>query len=129
MARLLRIGLLLFMAIQPTALYAADIRPGPLVVRGDRDFPPYEFINADGQPDGFNIAPLEFGPNCLDASGDKVRCKDKAGNPIIDRLSAAGLQLTPVDADVFAGPFVMHDEANFNDFAFDNEQGGVGIDI
>ena len=70
MARLLYIGLLLFMAIQPTALYAFDLRPGPLVARGDRDFPPYEFINADGQPDGFNIDLLKAIADRLDLDVD-----------------------------------------------------------
>ena len=51
----LRAGLLLLMAIQPLALLAADLPPDPLVARGDRNFPPYEFINANGEPDGFNI--------------------------------------------------------------------------
>ena len=55
MLRLSIAGLLLFMAISPLVLQAADIPKGPLIVRGDRSFPPYEFINESGQPDGFNI--------------------------------------------------------------------------
>jgi two-component system sensor histidine kinase EvgS len=70
MARLLTIGLLLFMAIQSTALYAVDMHTGPLLVRGDRDFPPYEFINADGQPDGFNIDLLRAIADRLDLDVD-----------------------------------------------------------
>ena len=27
----------------------------PIVVGGDRDYPPYEFINTNGKPDGFNV--------------------------------------------------------------------------
>ena len=50
-----RTGLLLLLAIQPLVLQAADIPAEPLIARGDRNFPPYEFINESGQPDGFNI--------------------------------------------------------------------------
>ena len=48
-------GLLLLLAIQPLVLLAADTPAGPLIARGDRNFPPYEFINDYGEPDGFNI--------------------------------------------------------------------------
>jgi ABC-type amino acid transport substrate-binding protein len=41
--------------MQPLVLPAADIPAGPLIARGDRSFPPYEFINESGEPDGFNI--------------------------------------------------------------------------
>jgi signal transduction histidine kinase/ABC-type amino acid transport substrate-binding protein len=50
-----RIGLLLFLAMQPRVVPAADMPAGPLIARGDQSFPPYEFINESGQPDGFNI--------------------------------------------------------------------------
>ena len=52
-------GLLLLLAIQPLVLLAADTPAGPLIARGDRNFPPYEFINEDGEPDGFNIELLK----------------------------------------------------------------------
>jgi PAS domain S-box-containing protein len=55
MTRWLRTGLLLLLAMQPLILTAADIPAVPLIARGDRSFPPYEFINESGQPDGFNI--------------------------------------------------------------------------
>jgi signal transduction histidine kinase len=51
----LRTGLLLLLALKPLVLPAADMPAGPLIARGDRSFPPYEFINARGEPDGFNI--------------------------------------------------------------------------
>lgn len=50
-----RAFLLLLLAIQPTVIQAADVRDGPLIARGDRNFPPYEFVNENGEPDGFNI--------------------------------------------------------------------------
>ncbi len=50
-----RIGLLLFLAMQPLVLPAADMPAAPLIARGDRSFPPYEFLNERGDPDGFNI--------------------------------------------------------------------------
>ena len=50
-----RTGLLLLLAMQPLVLAAADIPAGPLIARGDRNFPPYEFINENGEPDGFNV--------------------------------------------------------------------------
>jgi signal transduction histidine kinase len=55
MTLLFRFGLLLFLAIQPQILPAAENPAVPLIARGDRNFPPYEFINARGEPDGFNI--------------------------------------------------------------------------
>jgi signal transduction histidine kinase/ABC-type amino acid transport substrate-binding protein len=39
----------------PLVLQAADPPQTPLIVRGDRSFPPYTFINESDQPDGFNI--------------------------------------------------------------------------
>ena len=48
-------ALLLLLAMQPLVLQAADMPASPLIARGDRSFPPYEFINARGVPDGFNI--------------------------------------------------------------------------
>ncbi len=59
MVRLLFIGLLLCLANQSPILFAADMGTAPLVARGDRDFPPYEFVNGNGQPDGFNVDLLE----------------------------------------------------------------------
>ena len=51
-----RTGLLLILlAMQPLVLPAADIPTEPLIARGDRSFPPYEFINERGEPDGFNV--------------------------------------------------------------------------
>ncbi|MBC2742826.1 MAG: transporter substrate-binding domain-containing protein [Desulfosarcina sp.] len=55
MTLFLRTGLLLLLAIQPLVLLAADTPAGPLIARGDRNFPPYEFINEKGDLDGFNI--------------------------------------------------------------------------
>jgi len=91
----------------------------------------YQFIVND---DGFALEPLEYGPNCLDANGNKKRCQDEYGHPISDRLAANGTQLGPdaalvAAADVFGGPFTMHDTADFAALGFDDEQGGVGIDI
>ncbi len=37
------------------AVQVAAEESQPLIVRGDRAFPPYEFINDSGVPDGFNI--------------------------------------------------------------------------
>ena len=50
MAMLIRTGLLLLLAMQPLVLWAADIPAVPLIARGDRNFPPYEFINENGEP-------------------------------------------------------------------------------
>jgi signal transduction histidine kinase/ABC-type amino acid transport substrate-binding protein len=55
MARLIRSSLLIGVVLGSLLLLAADIPAAPLIARGDRNFPPYEFINASGQPDGFNI--------------------------------------------------------------------------
>ena len=52
-------GVLLLFAMQPLVLLASDTPAGPLIARGDRNFPPYEFINEDGEPDGFNIELLK----------------------------------------------------------------------
>ena len=66
----LRACLLLLIAIQPLALLAADLPADPLIARGDRNFPPYEFINANGEPDGFNIDLLKAISSRLDMNVD-----------------------------------------------------------
>ncbi len=43
--------LLLTIAMLGACLLQAD----PLIVRGDSNYPPYEFLDEDGQPDGFNV--------------------------------------------------------------------------
>jgi signal transduction histidine kinase/ABC-type amino acid transport substrate-binding protein len=55
MALFFRTSLLICFAFQPLFVLAADTPSATLIARGDRNFPPYEFINANGQPDGFNI--------------------------------------------------------------------------
>ena len=55
MTRWCRTGLMLLLVIQPLVVSAANTPAGPLIARGDQSFPPYEFINERGQPDGFNI--------------------------------------------------------------------------
>ncbi|WP_155316316.1 transporter substrate-binding domain-containing protein [Desulfosarcina alkanivorans] len=47
--------LLACLVVHPMGLPAADTSAAPVIARGDRHFPPYEFLNADGQPDGFNV--------------------------------------------------------------------------
>ena len=43
-------------AIGPSPAAPGQVQsPLPLRVRGDHNYPPYEFINAQGQPDGFNV--------------------------------------------------------------------------
>jgi len=32
-----------------------DYRPGHILVKGDQHYPPFEFINEKGEPDGFNV--------------------------------------------------------------------------
>jgi polar amino acid transport system substrate-binding protein len=48
--------LLVFVCLGAPA--AAEVIPGvtrPVVVGGDRDYPPYEFLDKDGRPAGFNV--------------------------------------------------------------------------
>jgi PAS domain S-box-containing protein len=33
--------------------------PPPIIVRGDQNYPPFEYLNEDGDPDGFNIEILQ----------------------------------------------------------------------
>ncbi|HWI39957.1 MAG TPA: transporter substrate-binding domain-containing protein, partial [Verrucomicrobiae bacterium] len=50
--------LLLVLCLVPAAPPAAQAEPAPLrrvVVGGDRDYPPYEFIDRDGKPAGYNV--------------------------------------------------------------------------
>jgi len=52
--------LLLVLLLQPSAVFAeaADELypdPGVVVVGGDRDYPPYEFVDKDGRPAGYNV--------------------------------------------------------------------------
>ena len=50
-----RAALLLIIALLPSIVQAKEPSRSPLIARGDSNFPPYEFINAKGQPDGFNV--------------------------------------------------------------------------
>ena len=52
---LLVAGILICLTVFSDVLWAAAPSQAPLIVQGDRDFPPYEFINQKGKPDGFNI--------------------------------------------------------------------------
>ena len=48
--------LLFVMLFEVVWIGAAQAAPsGQLVIKGDRAFPPYEFINEQGEPDGFNV--------------------------------------------------------------------------
>jgi polar amino acid transport system substrate-binding protein len=40
-------------------LFSLVLISQPLQVKGDYSYPPYEFINADGEPDGFNVELFE----------------------------------------------------------------------
>lgn len=57
--RLLSLMVLMVLCFFNQSSFAEVGRPlhasQPLVVGGDRDYPPYEFINTDGKPDGFNV--------------------------------------------------------------------------
>ncbi|MGD9310995.1 MAG: transporter substrate-binding domain-containing protein, partial [Desulfosarcina sp.] len=55
MSHTLRVSLLLIIAFLPPIVQAKEPSLSPLIARGDSNFPPYEFINAKGEPDGFNI--------------------------------------------------------------------------
>ena len=59
-------------ALSPTAAYAAQgpsNAPAAVIVGGDRDYPPYEFIDKDGQPAGYNV---ELTKAIADVMGMKV---------------------------------------------------------
>lgn len=43
---------LLFMSISPIC---AQTQKNKLIIKGDSSYPPYEFINSNGEPDGFNV--------------------------------------------------------------------------
>src|SRR5690242_17427903 len=45
-------------AVYPPSLIAAEgpkKDPSVIIIGGDRDYPPYEFIDKDGQPAGYNV--------------------------------------------------------------------------
>lgn len=49
--------LALTLAASPRS-FASELPPGvarPIIVGGDRDYPPYEFLDKDGQPAGYNV--------------------------------------------------------------------------
>ena len=52
------------MALVPATVSAADHHgytdETPLVIAADWDFQPFEFLNADGQPSGYNIEVLDL---------------------------------------------------------------------
>ena len=58
-AAVIRIGMLLLMLLVSPALVMAvpvqQEQPQLIIIGGDRDYPPYEFIGKDGQPAGYNV--------------------------------------------------------------------------
>jgi PAS domain S-box-containing protein len=55
MPRPLRVALILAGLLALPALARAQANQQKLVFGGDQEFPPYEYINEQGQPDGFNV--------------------------------------------------------------------------
>jgi signal transduction histidine kinase/ABC-type amino acid transport substrate-binding protein/CheY-like chemotaxis protein len=51
---LIKLSCFFLIIISAQALYASDSQK-KLTIKGDKAFPPYEFINKNGQPDGFDI--------------------------------------------------------------------------
>lgn len=51
----LHVGLWMSLVFLPCDLFAAEPATQRLIAKGDRGYPPYEFINAAGEPDGFDI--------------------------------------------------------------------------
>ena len=55
---------LIMMALMPAAVSAADhygyTDEAPLVIAADWDFQPFEFVNTDGKPSGYNIEVLDL---------------------------------------------------------------------
>ena len=56
--------ILMVTALVPATVFAADhhvyTEQSPLVIAADWDFQPFEFLNADGQPSGYNIEILDL---------------------------------------------------------------------
>jgi CheY-like chemotaxis protein/nitrogen-specific signal transduction histidine kinase/ABC-type amino acid transport substrate-binding protein len=44
--------LLVFLSV---SLFAQEPKPAKIIIGGDSDYPPYEYINAAGLPDGYNV--------------------------------------------------------------------------
>jgi polar amino acid transport system substrate-binding protein len=71
-AAVLAISILLFLIAGPVSTIAAeiDVASKPVViVGGDRDYPPYEFLDKNGQPSGYNV---ELTRAIADVMGIKV---------------------------------------------------------
>lgn len=51
----MRYWLSCLLVIFSLSLFAQEAGPAKLIIGGDSDYPPYEFINKDGLPDGYNV--------------------------------------------------------------------------
>ncbi|MGY6588296.1 MAG: EAL domain-containing protein [Wenzhouxiangella sp.] len=83
----------------------------PLRSAGDADFPPYEFLNADGQPDGFNVELLQALARQLERPLDSslgtwadARAALVAGEVDIVAMYAADFR---EDEFLFSSPFLI----------------------
>ena len=83
------VGLGLLAGSATGAAAAADPAPGTLVVGFDRDFPPYEYLDDNGKPAGFDI---ELMRAVAAAAGFAVEFKPGHGPELVAALEAGRVQ-------------------------------------
>src|SRR5664280_500873 len=83
------VGLGLLAGSATGAAAAADPAPGTLVVGFDRDFPPYEYLDDNGKPAGFDI---ELMRAAAAAAGFAVEFKPGHGPELVAALEAGRAQ-------------------------------------
>ena len=90
MAALLAAGTAPAPAAAQTAPQTAAQAPGPLRYAGDRNFPPYEYLDQNGEPAGFNIALIR---GAAERAGLEVRFELGEWGEMLSRFDAGEFDL------------------------------------
>ncbi|TVQ10631.1 MAG: response regulator [Bacteroidetes bacterium] len=102
---------LVFLYLFPSAIAAQSIReknrlkePGTIIIGDDINYPPYSFVNAQGEPAGFNIdiaraVAKEMGLNVVIVQDRWELIREALENGEIDAIS--GLFYTPQRAEIY----------------------------
>lgn len=91
-------ALILYISLQAQDAINSAIEKKTIIVRGDHSYPPYEFINENGEPDGFNVELFreiakELGINYTLELGPWSQVREELENGEIDVL--LGLMVSP----------------------------------
>ncbi|MBN2039821.1 MAG: transporter substrate-binding domain-containing protein [Spirochaetes bacterium] len=114
-AAALRVIFILFIILCPFVAYAEDVDSGfqkigngnKIIVRGDRDFPPYEFLNEKGEPAGYNV---DLFRAVAEAAGIKAEVRLGPWNIVRTELEAGTI-------DALIGMFYSEERDRLVDFS------------